>query len=250
VAATGAAGPVTVEAVRTLVATGRHPRDGVGLAAAGIRTDQRGYITVDRRLRTSNPRVYAAGDITGGPAFTHVAALHGSVAAGNALLGPLRAVDHDRMPRVTFTDPEIAHVGLTEAQARDRHGDTVRVRSLPHERLDRAVTEDDTDGVTRVVLDAKGRVLGATIVAPRAGELVTELAVLVAHRGRLRDLASVVHPYPSWSQAVWNLAVAESTAALTRPAVRRAVALVRRVRAAPGSFGRGRRVPSRDDRRV
>lgn len=230
-AATGPEGSVPVEADRVLVATGRRPRsDGLGLDSAGIRTGSRGYLVTDRRLRTSNPRVYAAGDITGAPAFTHIAAMHGSIAAGNALLGPLRTIDHDRMPWVTFTDPEIAHVGLTETQARDRQGDTVRVRSLPHERLDRAVTEDDTDGVTRVVLDAKGRVLGATIVAPRAGEMITELAVLVARRGRLRDLAAVVHPYPSWSQAVWNLAVAESTTALHRPPIRWMTALLRQLR--------------------
>jgi pyruvate/2-oxoglutarate dehydrogenase complex dihydrolipoamide dehydrogenase (E3) component len=230
-AAIGANGPVMIEADRVLVAAGRHPRShGLDLDTAGIGTDQLGYVSVTRRLRTSNPRVYAAGDITGAPAFTHIAALHGSIAASNALLGPLRAVDHDRMPWVTFTDPEIAHVGLTEAQARDRHGDTVRVRSLPHERLDRAVTEDDTDGFTRIVLDAQGRVLGATIVAPRAGEMITELAVLVARRGRLRDLASVVHPYPSWSQAVWTLAVAESTTALRRPPIGPVIALLRRLR--------------------
>ena len=228
---TGPGGPATVEADRILAATGRHPRsDGLGLDTAGVRTDPRGYVTVNRRLRTSNPRVYAAGDITGAPAFTHIAALHGSIAASNALLGPLRAVDHDRMPWVTFTDPEIAHVGLTETEARDRHGDAIRVRSLPHARLDRAVTENDTDGLTHIVLDAKGRVLGATIVAPRAGEMITELAILVARQRRLRDLASVVHPYPSWSQAVWNLAVAESTTALRQPPIQWVIALLRRLR--------------------
>lgn len=228
---TGPGGPGAIEADRVLLATGRRPRDtDLGLATAGIRTDPSGYVVVDRRLRTSNRRVYAAGDITGGPAFTHLAAVHGSIAAGNALLGPLRAIEHDRIPRVTFTDPEIAHVGLGETQARQRHGGTIRVRSLRHDRLDRAVTEQDTGGFTRIVLDAKGRVLGATIVAPRAGEMITELGVLVARGGRLRELASVVHPYPTWSQAVWNLAVAESTAALARPVPRRAIAVLRRLR--------------------
>lgn len=224
--------PAAIEADRVLVTAGRRPRvDGLDPDAAGIRTDSVGYVMVDRRLRTSNSRVYGAGDITGGPAFTHVAAMHGSVAASNALLGPLRAIDHDRMPRVTFTDPEIAQVGLTETEARHRHGDTIRVRSLAHDRLDRAVTEHDTDGFTRIVLDAQGRVLGATIVAPRAGEVITELAVLVSRGERLRELASVVHPYPSWSQAVWHLAVAESAAALARPLTRQAVRVLRRLRA-------------------
>jgi pyruvate/2-oxoglutarate dehydrogenase complex dihydrolipoamide dehydrogenase (E3) component len=229
----GRHGPSSVSTDRVLVATGRRPRTaGLGLHEAGVRTDERGYVAVDARLRTSNRRVYAAGDVTGAPAFTHVAALHGTVAAGNAILGLRRGVDHDRMPWVTFTDPEIAHVGLTETQARDRRGEAVRVRSLPHAHLDRAVTEDDTDGFTQVVLDAKGRVLGATIVAPRAGEMVTELALAVAQRGRLRRLASVVHPYPSWSQAVWTTAVTEVTAALATPLTGHAIGLLRRLRRA------------------
>jgi pyruvate/2-oxoglutarate dehydrogenase complex dihydrolipoamide dehydrogenase (E3) component len=230
-AATGPDGPLTVAADAVLVATGRRPRTaGLDLDLAGVGTDKRGYVVVDRRLRTANPRVYAAGDVTGAPAFTHIAAMHGSIAASNAILAPLRGVDHERMPWVTFTDPEIAHVGLTEAQARDRHGDAIRVRSLPHCRLDRAVTEADTDGFTHVVLDPQGRVLGATIVAPRAGEMITELVELVARRGRLRSLASIVHPYPSWSQAVWTTAVADATAALTRPPARAAVDVLRRLR--------------------
>lgn len=230
---TGPDGPLTVTADAVLLATGRHARTGgLDLERAGVRTDQRGYVVVDRRLRTSNPRVYAAGDVTGAPAFTHLAAVHGSIAASNAILAPVRGIRHDRMPWVTFTDPEIAHVGLTEGAARERYGDAIRVRSLPHNRLDRAVTEADTDGFTHVVLNANGRVLGATVVAPRAGEMITELTALTARRGRLRSLASVVHPYPSWSQSVWTTAVTEATAALTRPTARRGIDLLRRLRRA------------------
>ncbi|MGH3437422.1 MAG: FAD-dependent oxidoreductase, partial [Sciscionella sp.] len=149
---------------------------GLGLDTAGVRTDKRGYVTVDTRLRTSNPPIYAAGDVTGEPAFTHVAEVHGSIAATNALLAPVRRIDHDTMPWVTFTEPEIAHVGLTESQARERYGDAVQVRMLPYTELDRAITEDDTDGFSHVVLGKRGKVLGATIVAPRAGEMLTELA--------------------------------------------------------------------------
>jgi pyruvate/2-oxoglutarate dehydrogenase complex dihydrolipoamide dehydrogenase (E3) component len=167
-----------------------------------VRVGERGNVEVDAKLRTSNRRTYAAGDVTGTLPFTHVAGMHGSIAATNALLAPLRRIDHERIPWVTFTDPEIAHVGLTEEQARQRHGEATRVRLITHEHADRAITQDDTDGFTHVVLDAKARVLGATIVAPRAGEMIAELTALVARGDRLRGLASVVHAYPTWSDSV------------------------------------------------
>ncbi|MDQ0381433.1 dihydrolipoyl dehydrogenase family protein [Amycolatopsis thermophila] len=212
----------TIDVDRVLVATRRRPRtDGLGLEQAGVHLDERGHVAVDAKLRTSNHRIYAAGDVTGAPAFTHVAGVHGSMAATNALLAPVRRIDHDKIPWVTFTDPEIAHVGLTEDRARRRHGDAVRVRVLRHENVDRAIVEDDTDGFTHVVLDAKGRVLGATIVAPRAGEMIAELTGLLARGGRLRDLASVIHPYPAWTDGVWNAAVIESSEALRAPVMRR-----------------------------
>ena len=225
------AGAGVLDVDQVLVATGRRPRSaGLGLDAAGVRLDERGHVVVDAKLRTSNRRIYAGGDVTGAPAFTHVAGMHGSIAATNALLVPTRRIDHERIPWVTFTDPEIAHVGLTEDQARQRHGNAVRIRQLRHEHVDRAIVEDNVDGFTHVVLDAKGRVLGATIVAPRAGEMIAELTALVARRGRLRDLSSVVHPYPAWSDGVWNAAVAESSAALQAPAMRRITGALLRLR--------------------
>ncbi|MFI5593912.1 dihydrolipoyl dehydrogenase family protein [Amycolatopsis sp. NPDC051758] len=227
------AGAGVLDVDRVLVATGRRPRTaGLGLDAAGVRLDERGCVVVDTKLRTGNHRIYAGGDVTGAPAFTHVAGMHGSIAATNALLAPVRRIDHDRIPWVTFTDPEIAHVGLTEDQARRRHGDAVRVRLLRYEHVDRAIVEDDTDGFTHVVLDTKGRVLGATVVAPRAGEMIAELTGLVARRGRLRDLTSVVHPYPAWSDGVWNAAVAESGDALHTPVMRRVTGALLRLRRA------------------
>ncbi|GAB3383578.1 dihydrolipoyl dehydrogenase family protein [Amycolatopsis echigonensis] len=228
---TGRTGPSVLDVDRVLVATGCRPRTaGLGLEQAGVRLDERGYVAVDAKLRTSNHRIYAAGDVTGAPAFTHVAGVHGSIAATNALLAPIRRIDHDKIPWVTFTDPEIAHLGLTEDQARQRFGDAVRVRLLQHEHLDRAIVEDETDGFTHVVLDAKGRVLGATVVGPRAGEMIAELTGLLARGGRLRDLASVIHPYPAWSDGVWNAAVAESSDALQRPVMRRVTGALLRLR--------------------
>lgn len=200
----------TVRAQRLLVAVGRRP-DVTGLdpAAAGVVVGTRGEVVVDDRLRTANPRVFAAGDVTGGPAFTHLAGVAGSVAATNALLAPVRRLDPATVPRVTYTDPEVAAVGPADAAGTVRH--------LAHDRVDRAVIEDDTTGFVRVVEDARGRVRAATVVGPRAGETVVELAGLVARRGRLADLAGVIHPYPGWSDGVWTLAVDALTARLGRP---------------------------------
>lgn len=156
--------------------------------------------------------------------------MHSSIAATNALLAPVRRIDHERIGWVTFTDPEIAHIGLTEDEARRRHGDAIRIRLLRHEHVDRAIVEDATGGFTHAVLDLKGGVLGATIVAPRAGEMIAELAALVARGGRLRDLASVVHPYPAWPDGVWNAAVAEAAEALQTPTMRRLTNVLLRLR--------------------
>jgi len=208
----------TVQAERVLVAAGRRPDlDGLDPAAAGVRVGSGGQVAVDRRLRTSNSRIYAAGDVTGGLAFTHVAGTQGSIAATNALLAPLRRLDPDRVPWVTFTDPEVAHVGPTEQAARRRYGPGVHTRRLDHDRVDRAVTDADTRGFTHVVLDRWGRVLAATVVAARAGEMLSELTALVARRGRLRELAGIVHPYPSWADGPWNTALGELAEAMTRP---------------------------------
>ena len=227
----GPGGTSVVRADRVLVSAGRQPRTaGLGLEAAGVRLDDHGHVVVDAKLRTSNRRIHAAGDVTGALPFTHVAGMHGSIAATNAVLAPVRRIDHERIPWVTFTDPEIAHVGLTETQARQRHGDAVRVRLLRHDHLDRAVTEDDPGGFTHVVLDAKGRVLGATVVAPRAGEVIAGLTAVVARQGRLRDLAPVVHAYPTWADGVWHVAVAEADAARRTPAMRRATGALLRLR--------------------
>jgi pyruvate/2-oxoglutarate dehydrogenase complex dihydrolipoamide dehydrogenase (E3) component len=232
-AISGPGGPSSVRTDQVLVATGRRPStSGLGLETAGVRLNDRGHVTVDAKLRTSNRSIYAAGDVTGKLPFTHVAGMHGSIAATNAILAPIRRINHEQVPWITFTEPEIAHVGLTEEQARQRHGDTVRVRLLEHDHVDRAITEDATDGVTHVVLDGKGRVLGATIVAPRAGEMIAELTALIARRGRLRDLASIVHAYPSWADGAWNAAVAEADAALGSSRMKRVTGALLRLRRA------------------
>ncbi len=193
-----------LEADRVLVAVGRTPRTTrLGLAAAGVQLDDRGYVRVNDHLRTTNPRVWAAGDVTGHPQLTHVAGVHGSLVATNAVLGLRRSVDLV-VPRVTFTQPEVASVGVTTSD-----GPTVA-----HTHLDRAIAEADTTGFSRLALDRRGRVVGATVVGPRAGETLGELTVVVRQGLRTRDLASTTHAYPTHNDGVWNAAITDVRARL------------------------------------
>lgn len=217
----------TVEFDRLLVAVGRRPRTrDLGLDAVGVRVDDRGFVVVDRRLRTTNPRVWAAGDLTGHPQFTHLAGVHGSLAASNAVLGVRRSVDTSAVPRVTYTHPEVAAVGVDTG--REREG--VQVLTVAHDHVDRAVTEADTGGLTRLAVDAKGRVLGATVVGPRAGETLGELTLAVRQGLRTRDLAATIHAYPTWNDGPWNAAVADVREQLERPATRRTLRTLARTR--------------------
>ncbi|TAM85246.1 MAG: oxidoreductase [Jatrophihabitans sp.] len=207
---------------RILVAVGRRPHSrDLGLDAAGVAVDGRGYLCVDGHLRTTNRRIWAAGDVTGHPQFTHTAGVHGSLAAANAVLGLRRRVDVTAMPRVTFTAPEVAAVGVGLADAR-RHA-RLSARTTPHERVDRAVTDGATNGFTRLVLDPRGRIVGATVVGPRAGEVLGELTLAVRRGLRTRDLAGTVHPYPTYGYGAWDTAIADARARLRGPAAARTV---------------------------
>lgn len=189
-----------------LVATGRQPNvAGLGLDRAGVAHSGRG-IEVDRCLRTSARHIYAAGDVIGGPQFTHLAAWQCFQAVRNALLpGSTRAVP-DALPAVTFTDPEVAHVGASEADARASRGDQVRVHLWDMDHADRAVCDGETEGFIKLVTRAGGTILGATIVAARAGEMISELALAVDKRLTVADVAATIHPYPTWSTALQQLA--------------------------------------------
>lgn len=203
-----------------LVAVGRTPRTAdLGLPAAGVDIDERGYVRVNARLQTSNPRIWAAGDVTGHPQFTHVAGVHGSLAASNAVLGLHRRVDTATIPRVTFTQPEVAAFGVSPQQAGTGSG--LSVRTVAHDVVDRAIAEDNTRGVTRLVLDRKARIVGATIVGPRAGESIAELVLAARHGLRSRDLAAAIHAYPTYADGVWKAAIADVQAKLRRPTLRR-----------------------------
>ena len=140
-----------------LVAVGRRPgTSSLGLDAAGVTLTDTGHVDVDAHLRTSNPRIWAAGDLTGHPPFTHTAGVHGSLAASNAVLGLRRSVQPDLVPRVTYTSPEVAAFGVAAGDRPD-----LTVRTVPHSEVDRAVTEGHTHGYSQLVLDRRGKVVGA-----------------------------------------------------------------------------------------
>ena len=195
------AGPVT--AARLLVATGRRPNlDGFDVAAAGLRTAPRGWIEVDRASLLAADGIYVGGDVNGIGGFTHLAHYHGTL-IGRALRGRGgRHANHAAVPRVTFTDPEIGSVGLTEAQARER-GLDVRVVSLDVAESARGYIHGFRGGLAKLVVDARRGVLaGATVVSPRAGEIIAELTLAVRAEVPLSVLADTIHAFPTFSRVL------------------------------------------------
>lgn len=219
----------TADFTRLLVTAGRTPRTaGLGLDAAGVEVDGRGCVVVDEALRTTNPRIWAAGDVTGHPAYTHVAGVHGNTAALNAVLGLRRRIDLSAVPRVTFTRPEVAAVGEPTADpGPDRQ---VHTQGLDH--ADRAIAEQSTEGFTRLVVDGRHRVRGATVVGPRAGEALAELTLAVSQGLTTSDLTGAMHPYPTYADPQWNAAIADVRGRLTGRSGMLAVTALRRARRA------------------
>lgn len=189
-----------------LVAAGRTPNvAGLDLENAGVSFSPQG-IAVDSQLRTNVKHIYAAGDVTGGYQFTHFAGWQAFQAVRNALLAGSSSGLTDLVPWVTFTDPEVAHIGLTEAQAKQRFGESAQVRRFEFDHTDRAVCEGDTEGFTKLVFKSDGTILGATMVAARAGEAITEIIVAIKNGLKIGDLAGAIHAYPTYSTAVQQLA--------------------------------------------
>ena len=183
-----------------LVAAGRTPNvEGLGLEAAGVQTSKRGVIVNDR-LQTSNRRIYAAGDVGSAFQFTHAADAMARVVIQNALFYGRRRARALIIPWCTYTDPEVAHVGLYEQEARLR-GHDVQTITVELAEIDRAVIDDDTDGFVRVHHE-RGRLLGCTIVASHAGEWIGEATFALTHRHTLSDLSSTIHPYPTQAEAL------------------------------------------------
>lgn len=224
----GADGPVVLQGTHLLVAAGRRPNTaGLGLEAAGIEATPRG-ITVDARLRSTNRRVFAIGDVAGGPQFTHIAGYHAGIVIRNALFGLPAKVDYAALPWVTYADPELAHVGLTEAAAREA-GHDVSTLVQPLSGNDRAQAERETEGLAKVVLGRRGRILGATIVAPRAGEMIGMWGLAIQKRLKIGAIAASLAPYPTMSEISKRAAGSFYTPTLFGPRTRRLVGLVQRL---------------------
>lgn len=195
-----------------LVATGRNPNvESLNLAAAGVelhQSSQKG-IRVNARLQTTNPRIYACGDVIGGYQFTHVANHEANVIIRNALFLPILKVDYRVIPWATFTDPELARVGLTEAEARQRYGNNIDVIKQEYADVDRAQAEAATQGFAKIITKRNGEILGAHIVGAAAGELIHEIILGMSHKLKISALGGI-HIYPTLAEVVSKAAFART----------------------------------------
>lgn len=190
-----------------LVAVGRRPNtDRIGLEQTGVRTDEKGFITVSDQCQTTDPRIYAIGDVAGEPMLAHKAIRQARVAA-EALAGRTGAAfDNLVVPAIVFTDPEIAWVGLTESQAK-AEGRDVRIKKMPWGGSGRAATLGRPDGLTKLICEPDtGRVLGVGIVGPRAGDLISEAVLAIEMGAVAEDLAAIIHPHPTLSETIGDVA--------------------------------------------
>ena len=218
-----------IEGSHLLVAAGRKPNvDGLDLERAGVAYTPKG-IQVDARLRTSNKKIFAIGDVAGGLQFTHMAGYHAGIVIRNALFRLPAKVKTDAVPWVTFTDPELAQVGLTEAQARERHGEAVKAVSWSFEENDRAQAERETEGFIKVVTGKRGRVLGATIVGASAGELILPWVLAVDRGLKIGAMASIIAPYPTRSEVSKRAAGQFFTPSLFSERTRKVVRFLQRL---------------------
>ena len=210
-----------------LIAAGRRPTvEALDLTTAGIASTAKG-ITVDARLRTTNRRVFAIGDVAGGPQFTHIALYHAGIVIRNALFRIPAKVDYRALPWVTYTDPELAQVGLTEAASRaiERAPRVLRWRFVEN---DRAQTERETEGMVKVVTRGNGRILGASIVGPGAGDLILPWALAISQKLKIGAMANLIVPYPTRGEAGKRAAGSYYTPTLFSARTRRLVRLLAR----------------------
>jgi pyruvate/2-oxoglutarate dehydrogenase complex dihydrolipoamide dehydrogenase (E3) component len=209
-----------------LVAAGRRPNlAALDLPAAGIAANAAGVV-VDARLRTTNRRAFAIGDAAGGPQFTHVALYHAGIVIRNALFRLPARVDYRALPWVTYTDPELAHVGQSETAA--RAAGPVQVLRWSFADNDRAHTERDTSGDVKIITGRRGRILGATILGAAAGDLILPWALAIAQKLKIGAMANLIVPYPTRGEAGKRAAGSFYTPSLFAPRTRRLVRLLAR----------------------
>ena len=227
VAVAGDGAETRIEGSHVLVAVGRRPTvEGLDLEKADIAFDAAG-ITVNDRLRTTNRRVYAVGDVAGGYQFTHMANHHAAIVLRNVLFRLPAKVETGAVPRVTYTAPELAQVGLIEAEARRDRAD-IRVLRWPFADNDRARAEGDIDGLVKVIVTPRGRIVGAGIVGARAGELIQTWVLAITEGLRIGSVARMIAPYPTLGEVNKRAAGSFFTPMLFGSRTRRLVRFLRR----------------------
>jgi pyruvate/2-oxoglutarate dehydrogenase complex dihydrolipoamide dehydrogenase (E3) component len=220
---------LAIDGTHILVATGRRPNtEGLDLDAAGVKYDRRG-IKVNKSLKTSNRRIYAIGDVVGGLQFTHMANYHAGIVIRSALFRIPAKVDESKIPWVTFTDPELAHVGLNEDAARQKFGKRIGVLRWPFSENDRAQAERKTEGFVKVVTTTDGRILGATILGDHAGELIQMWSLAISSGLGIKKMTEFVSPYPTLSEVNKRAAYTYFLPKLASPMVRRIVRFLARL---------------------
>ncbi len=196
----------SINADALLIAVGRVPNSkNLNLKGVGILTDSRGYIKVNKHLQTNVPNIFACGDVKGGYLFTHTASYEAEIVAKNALLYPMFKTDYSKIAWTTYTAPEVAHVGYLENEAR-KMGLKFTTQILPIDANDRAKAENDRHGFIKVILDSKSRLIGATIMGDKAGEMLPTLSLLVARKMKLSAVFSMIYQYPIQGEIVKSIA--------------------------------------------
>ncbi len=205
----------TLEFDQILVGVGRAPNvEGIGLETAGVEYDKRAGVTVDDTLRTTNPNIFAVGDVAVPQKFTHMAGATARIVLQNALFKGRKKHTDLLVPWCTYTQPEIAHVGLYENEAKERYGDSVQTFTQTFDEVDRAILEGHTEGFVRVH-SVKGKIVGATIVGEHAGDLISEITVAMQAGMKLSSLSNVIHPYPTTAEAIQRIGDAYNRTRLT-----------------------------------
>ncbi|MGI9463584.1 MAG: dihydrolipoyl dehydrogenase family protein, partial [Aestuariivirgaceae bacterium] len=217
----------TVRGTHLLVATGRAPNIAdLGLEEAGVKFNK-GGVEVNKGLRTSNRKIYAIGDVTGGYQFTHIAGYHAGLVIRSALFRLPVSADPSIYPWCTYTDPELAHVGLTEDDARKKHG-KVSVLRWPYHENDRAQAEGETEGLVKVVVGRNGKVLGASICGAHAGEIIQMWSLAISSGMKIKPFTSFISPYPTLTEINRRAAITYYAPKLANPMVRRVVEFLRK----------------------
>lgn len=227
--AVGPDGEVAIEGSHLLVAAGRRAvLDGLDLDAGGVAHDAKGVSVGDTLRSRSNPRVWALGDVAGREQFTHVAGWHASVFVRRAFFKQGSRADSLPVPEVTYTSPEIAQIGLTEAAAREQFGEAVKTSAFPFHDNDRAIAEGKTLGEAKLVLH-KGKLVGVSIIGEGAGEIIQLAGLAMSNGLKLTALTNFISPYPTRTEVLKRAASAYFTPTVFGPAARRLVGILQRI---------------------